>query len=503
MKTLYRAALVHTLGHPASGEWVLVDGRHVERVGSGEPPASDRVVHLPGATIAPGAIDAHVHLTATGIHNRFPEVAAARSREEFLQTLSLVAGGVQGPVLVHGHDETKWVQAALPTLADMDAASARFPLIAVRADAHLSIANSIALEAAGVGRMPGAERDADGELTGVVRQAANDQVQRWYAESLRHHDIQELQLEAASLAAARGITCVHEMAMPASQGREDVEVLLDQRTRLPVDVVPYIATMEIPYVMDRHLSQIGGDLSLDGSIGARTACLSSPYVGGSDTGVAYLEEETLVRFLQEAHAAGLQVALHVIGDAAIEQAVTAWERVYQALDSRSRRHFRARRHRLEHFEMPTDQQIERTAALGLAISVQPAFDAAWGAPGQLYEQRLGERRAMAMNPFRTLSERGLTIGAGSDAPITPLNPMQGIAALEAHHDPAQRMARPEAYRLFTHGGARLAHLAKKGKLEPGTHADLVAYDADPMTAGDLGSLSPILTVSLGRDVYAR
>jgi predicted amidohydrolase YtcJ len=192
----------------------------------------------------------------------------------------------------------------------------------------------------------------------------------------------------------------------------------------------------------------------------------------------------------------------VIGDAAIEQSLLVWERVYRSLDTRERRHFRARRHRLEHFEMASSDQVERAANLGLAISIQPAFDALWGHPGQMYELRLGEDRAKRMNPFRSLVSRGLEVGAGSDTPVTPLDPMFAVWALENHHDPAHRMGREEAMRLCTVGAARLAHLEKKGRLEPGASADLAAYEADPLEVEDPRGLRPILTVSRGREVYA-
>jgi len=75
---------VHTFGHPRAGEWLLVDDRHVQRVGSGEPPAADRIVELPGATLMPGFIDAHVHLTSTGLATTEGDVIATRSRREQL-----------------------------------------------------------------------------------------------------------------------------------------------------------------------------------------------------------------------------------------------------------------------------------------------------------------------------------------------------------------------------------------------------------------------------------
>jgi predicted amidohydrolase YtcJ len=350
----------------------------------------------------------------------------------------------------------------------------------------------------------GVERDGQGHPTGVVRREANWHMQRWFHQSLGEHEVRELHLQAAGVAASRGITCVHEMAIPESRGRRDVEVLLEHRHQLPVDVVPYVADIDIPFVMDLGLETIGGDLSLDGSIGAKTAAVSEPYLDEDGSGILYRGDDELAEFFHNAHLAGLQAAVHAIGDLAIEQALRVWERVYRALDSRQRRHFRARRHRIEHFEIPRQEQVERAAALGLAISVQPAFDSEWGHPGGLYEQRLGESRALLMNPFGTLLGRGLEVGAGSDSPITELDPMHGLWALETHHDPSQRLTREEAVRIFTAGSARLAHLEeKKGQLTPGMQADFAAYESDPMVVEDCRELRPVLTVSRGREVFAR
>jgi len=109
-----------------------------------------------------------------------------------------------------------------------------------------------------------------------------------------------------------------------------------------------------------------------------------------------------------------------------------------------------------------------------------------------------------MNPFRTLLRRGMEVGAGSDAPVTPLDPTLGIWSLEHHHDPAERLSRAEALTMFTWGSARLAGLErKKGRLEPGMQADFAAYEADPLTVPEIRGLRPTLTVSLGREVYAR
>jgi predicted amidohydrolase YtcJ len=503
VRTLYRAERVHTLSHPPVGSWVLVDDRHVQRVGTGEPPGSDRLVELPGATIVPGFIDSHFHMTSTGWSIRDREVSRADSRERILELAGERAGEGEGLVWLQGFDETTWDDPGLPEIASLDAVTAR-PLVIGRVDGHVALANNAAIEASGIVDEPGVERGADGRPTGRVSLGAMAMLSSWAMSTLTDREIQELQLDAAALAASTGITTVHEMSMPSGSGWRDLEVLMEHKQRLPVDCFPIVATMDIPQVIDLGLTTIGGDLPVDGSVGARTAALESPYADIEGSGNAYYQDDDLAAFFHGGHVAGLQVGVHAIGDRAIEQVLSAWERVYQVLDSRERRHFRARRHRIEHFEMPSAGQIERGAMLGLAVSVQPAFDKTWGSPGGLYEIGLGSERAARMNPFRAMLERGIELGAGSDSPITPADPMLMIESLEQHHDPTQRLSRSEAIRLLTTGSARLSHQEeKKGALAPGMHADLAAFDEDPFESPSVGGLRPVLTVSLGREVFAR
>lgn len=501
MRTLYRASKVHTLAAPSSGEWILVDGRHVERVGSGEPPGADRVVELPGATIVPGFVDSHVHLTGTGQHLRGPELESTRSKADLLQALRRKAAEASDPVLLHGFDESTWPDRSLPSRAELDEAAGQAAAL-LRVDGHVALANAAALSSSGAADRPGAER-AGAELTGRVTGAALSALRRWFAMHEPEREVEELQLAAASVAVSRGVTTVHEMSMPHERGIRDLEILIAHQHRLPVDVTTYVATTDVAQVMDLGLPQVGGDLPIDGSIGARTAAVNEPYVDGPGTGRRAYADDELAEFFHAGHLAGLQVGVHAIGDAGIAQVIGTWERVYHTLDSRGRRHFRARRHRVEHFEMADRALVERAAALGLAISVQPAFDAAWGFPGGLYEQALGPRRAVAMNPFRDLVDRGLEVGAGSDSPITPMDPLAAIEALERHHDPWQRLSRWQALRVCTLGSARVGRQDdKKGSLEPGKHADFAAYDRDLVEAEEPGGVRPILTVSLGREVFA-
>jgi predicted amidohydrolase YtcJ len=486
-----------------SGEWLLIDDRHVQRVGSGEPPVADRVVELPGATILPGFVDGHVHLTSTGLSLANEAVQNLGSAADLLQLARERAAATAEPVVaLQGFDETRWDAPTLPSLAELDAAVQR-PLVIRRIDGHLALANSAALSAAAVFDVDGCDRDAGGDATGRMAREANTVLARWVNEGRSEHRIEELQLSAASLGAAHGITSLHEMAMPSEDGYRDVEVLLRHREKLPVDVVAIVGTTDVARAIEIGSSAVGGDLPVDGSVGARTAAIFARYADGAGNGVVYFEDDELAEFFHGGHSAGLQVGVHALGDRAIELVLTCWERVYRSLDSRERRHFRARRHRIEHMEMASPDQIERAAVLGLAASVQPAFDATWGRDGGLYERAVGPERAAAMNPFRSMIERGLVVGAGSDAPVTPLDPWLAVAAMEDHHSRAQRLSREVALRLATVGGAELAHQEdKKGALEPGSHADFAAYDVDPFEVADVRGLRPILTVSLGREVFA-
>jgi predicted amidohydrolase YtcJ len=497
VRTLYRAARIITLSHPTMGEWILVDGRHIERVGTGDPPEADLTIELPGTTIVPGFIDSHVHLTATGRSLMNEAVRTATSKQELLDVLRERSASGTSPVHLEGFDESRWDRPDLPTAADLDEISP-MPVVVMRTDGHLCVVSSSVRAEVDLAGAEGVEVGENGEPTGRLTKEANRRVSVWVESSYESRVVEEFQLQAAGLAASRGVTAVHEMSMDLS----DLEVLLRHRERLPVDVSPIPATLSLPESIERGFLAIGGDLPVDGSIGAKTAAFAHPYEDGAEQGDLYYDDDTLAEFFHAGHNAGLQVGVHAIGDRAIEQVLTTWERVYLALDSRERRHFRARRHRIEHFVLPSADQIERAAMLGLAVSVQPAFDRRWGQGGGLYEERLGPARAMAAHPIRTMLDRGIEVGVGSDSPVTPLDPMLALAALEEHHEPTQRLTRLEALKLHRVGSARLGHQeGKKGALEPGRHADFAAYEEDPLDVSSPEGLRPVLTVSLGREVF--
>ncbi|HZD69494.1 MAG TPA: amidohydrolase family protein [Actinomycetes bacterium] len=462
-------------------------GRVVAVVPAGEAGSlgADRVVDLGDVTLMPGFVDAHVHLTTTGLALRGADLGGTRSAAELLERVRAVAGrrDAGGPIWGDGYDEGTFTTPGLPGPRELAAAAGNRPAYLSRVDGHQGLATLDLLAAAGALEAAGCERGPDGAPTGVVRDDANHRARRHAHDLLPDAAVAAAQDCALAHAARRGVACVHEMAGPAIAGRRDFELLLDRVDALPIEVVCYWGGLELEYVLERKLSQIGGDLFLDGSLGSHTAALSTPYEDRPDTrGSLYLEDADLTDLYVRATMAGVQVGVHAIGDLAIGQALRCARR---AVHTMGRAAFAACRHRIEHVELLGSDGADRLADLGLAASVQPAFDAAWGRPGGMYERRLGQRRAQSMNPFGDLWRRGVPMGGSSDSRVTPLEPWHGVAAAVHHHRRRQRLGLPVALELFTLGGRLLARQEQvTGRIEPGQRADLTAF------AGDVLAVEP-------------
>ncbi|MDP2727234.1 MAG: amidohydrolase family protein, partial [Dehalococcoidia bacterium] len=192
-------------------------------------------------------------------------------------------------------------------------------------------------------------------------------------------------------------------------------------------------------------------------------------------GVLFFSDQELHTFNWEAHSAGLQVRMHAIGDRAVEQLLTAYQK---ALDEKPRPNHR---HRIEHFLLAQPRQIERAARLGLCVSMQPAFLHRWQGRPNLYVERLGEKRARGVNPLRQVAEAGITLAGGSDSFVTQMNPLLGVHAAVNDHPPESRLTVQQALEAFTINGAKLAfEEAEKGSIREGKAADLVVLSENPL-----------------------
>jgi predicted amidohydrolase YtcJ len=479
----------------------VLDGRITGAVPAAEVASldADRVVDLGDATLLPGFVDAHVHLTPTGLATGGADLRGAGSAAELLDRVRAAAAATPGVVWGDGFDETAFRPEGLPGPDALAEAAGGRPVYLSRVDGHQGLATlDLLLDSDAVGAA-GCERDRDGALTGVVRHHANHLARRHALGALPAQAVRAAQDRALHLAASRGVTSVHEMGGPDIAGRRDFELLLGRLEALPVEVVPYWGDLDVDYAAEHKLGQVGGDLFLDGSLGSHTAALSSPYADApATTGTLYHDDADLTELYTRATLAGIQVGVHAIGDVAIGQALRCARRAAKAV---GRTAFAACRHRIEHAELLGADGADRMAELGLAASVQPAFDAAWGGPEGMYVRRLGARRATSMNPLAELWRRGVPAGGGSDSCVTPLDPWHGVAACVHHHRPHQRLGLPVALELFTLGGRILARQElATGRIQPGQRADLTAFPGDVL-AGDPRHRTPseaLLTLVAGR-----
>jgi predicted amidohydrolase YtcJ len=460
---------------------------------------ADRVVDLGDATLMPGFVDAHVHLSATGLADHGADLRQARSVAELLDGVRAAAAAADGLLWGDGYDETRFGTPELPSPAELAEAAGGRPVYLSRVDGHQGLATLDVLGDSGALEAAGCDRDPAGAPTGVTRGEANHLARRFALDSLPADRLLAAQDAALAQAARRGVACVHEMGGPDIAGRRDFELLLDRVEDLPIEVVGYWGDLDLDYATDRKLAQVGGDLFLDGSLGSHTAALSTPYADRPGTcGVLYHDDAELTELYVRASQAGIQVGVHAIGDVAIGQALRCARRAMKAVGPTA---FRGCRHRVEHVELLGADGADRMAELGLAASVQPAFDAAWGGPDGMYARRLGPRRAKSMNPFADLWRRGVPTGGSSDAHVTPLDPWHGVAAAVRHHRPSQRLGLPVALEVFTLGGRILARQERvSGTIEPGQRADLTAFAGDVLAAdpADLEGGQAIFTMVAGR-----
>ena len=456
------------------GPWILWAGRDPIHA-----PRCDRRRSLGRRFISPGFIDCHVHLTATGLTLAGVDLHGARSAGDVRRAVARHTARDRGRfVWGTGWDDAKqgW-RGSGPTGVDLDAVAGDRFIYVTRVDSHSAVVSSRLFDAAGCARFEGADRAHD-RFTGVVRRDAHHAARRYVLDHLPESRLASAQRTAGREAARAGIVAVHEMSGPhVAGGERDLDVLLGQRDRLPVEVLAYYASEDLQVPLDRGLRTVGGDLNVDGSLGSRTAALHRSYADAKGhTGSLYRDAGDCAAFFEAATRAGLQAGVHCIGEAACEAAVIGLDRAARRTSLAA---VRRCRHRLEHFEMASPELIARAARLGAGISMQPAFDAAWGGGGGMYAARVGERRARSMNDVRRVLRDGCVCGFGSDSPITPFDPLGGVAAAVAPSAAIHAVPFTDAFRCATLGGSALARDPSRGRIAAGYRADFVVWDGRP------------------------
>ncbi|ABS03375.1 amidohydrolase [Kineococcus radiotolerans] len=483
-RRLYRGGAVYSPADPFATA-MLVEGSTVAWVGPDEAASAwtregDEVVDLEGRLVTPAFVDAHVHLTETGLRRTGLDLSAVRSRTELLDAVA--ARARPGELLAgFGWDESRWPAGdGVPTRAELDRAAGGAPVVLSRVDGHSALVTSALAEAAGLRGLAG--WDEDGRVRTAAHHAALDA--RWAA--LSPTAAQAARRAALEAAAAAGIGTVHEMSGRWLAPPGDLAALqaLSRAEALP-DVVGYLAErVEDPEQARAVLAGaaaggaavagLGGDLVVDGALGSRTAALRADYADApGERGSLHLDAAAVAGHLHACTRAGVQAAFHAIGDAALAVVVEALEAVAADLGVPA---LASAGHRVEHAVLADADVVAAFARFGTSVSTQPAFDAHWGAPGGLYESRLGPQRRRGAHPFAALAAAGVPLALGSDTPVTPFAPWAAVRAAGFPPDEERAVSVRAAFLAHTRGGHRLAGLGHPGVLRPGAPATYAVWD---------------------------
>lgn len=453
-----------------------------------------RIVDLQGAFVTPGFIDPHVHFVKASIMMSQASLRDAANPKEFVARVAAAARALpKGQWLEGGNwDQDRW-GGEMPHRKWIDAVTPDTPVAVIRYDLHMLLLNSLALKLVGIDRNsvapPGGviERDADGEPTGIVKDASKDMVLRAIGQK------SDAQIDAAArngiaLALSKGITQVHPTEKETvsfdctRRLHARGEVGIRFRHYLPLqDWEAQAALIAREGRGDDWVHWGGCKVAFDGSLGSRTAKFYEPYHDDPTTrGIIVTDPADLRRWIEGADKAGLQVTTHAIGDEANDIVLDTLAAVAAANGPRDRRF------RVEHVQHMKPHAIPRFKAQNVIASVQPyhAID-----DGRWAVRRIGEKRLETSFAFGSLVRSGAHVCMGSDWPVAPMDPFTGLDAAvnretldDKHPDgwhPEQRVTLAQALRCYTREGAYAAfHEGETGVIAPGHLADFAVMDQD-------------------------
>jgi predicted amidohydrolase YtcJ len=492
-----------------------------------------KLIELRGRRVVPGFNDAHVHFYMGGDGLTSVQLHEASSPQEFRKIMAAFARTMpRGEWILNGNwDHERWTPDALPTHELIDDVTPDNPVFVNRSDGHMCLANVLAMKLAGVDRntpeVPGGVivRDRDGNPTGVFKDAAKGLIERVQPKLSMNHILGAVRA-AQKYANENGVTSVQDMGVFTAQGVETMvdvirayQILEGQNdltvrvsTHIPLPDWKRLAAAGVRADFGTEKVQIGALKSFaDGSLGSTTAWFYEPYTDAPDTsGIPSPEllhpDEMYERF-QDADKAGLQIAVHAIGDRANRTILDMFERLEKENGLADRRL------RIEHAQHLSPADVARFAKLKVIASMQPyhAID-----DGRWADKRIGPDRVKTTYAFRSLLDAGAILAFGSDWFVAPMVPLQGIYAaatrrtLDGKHPngwvPDQKISVAEAVHAYTVGSAYAAKEERNiGSLEPGKLADLAVlsediFHIDPV---EIQNAKVDLTIFDGRIVFER
>ena len=488
-----------------------------------------RVIDARARLVVPGFNDAHIHFGPVDPdyidlrYVRDPAVITERVKEAVAKAKpgELIRGGLWEHEMFH---DRQW-----PTKELLDPVSPHNPVVLSRADGHSVLVNSYVIRKSRITRQTpdpaGGEiqRDpATGEPTGIFKEQAEtllkygDKPVRRSAREKQERLMREWQA-AFDLAARTGVTSI-QLASDgdcqiyqrfADMGKLTVRVsvggsLTDNKAKLN----HYRRLLE-KYPREGNWIRFGYLKGfIDGTLGSGTALFLEPYVDVPDTtGLAQMSYAELERRVAIADKAGFQIGIHAIGDKANHWVLDAYERVQQLNGKRDSRH------RIEHAQVLSDEDVPRFAALGVIASMQPTHCIT---DKRFAEKRIGVERCKGAYAWRRLLDAGATVAFGADYPVEPVDPLEGLYATVTRKDrmgevgdgwfPDQKLSMEEAIAMYTLESARAEFMEdRKGMIKEGYLGDVVMFDNDLMTVAhdQIMSARVAYTIVGGKIVYRR
>lgn len=495
--------------HPTA-QAVAVLGDRIVAVGSNADisrwrGSKSQVIDAHGKLLLPGFNDSHVHFLSGSLQLDAVQLKDAATPEEFARRIGERAKVTPTGEWVEGGDwdDQKWNPPHLPTKELIDRLTPDTPVFVNRYDGHMALANSVALRLAGITAKtpdpPGGTivRDAQGNPTGVLKDAAMDDVYKKIPPLTHDQELRVIQ-RGLAYAGSLGVTSVQDMNPAYDEIAAFSELLDHNQLTTRIYAAPPIANVEdqakigIRHAFGGPYLRIGAIKAFaDGSIGSSTAYFFQPYTDQPTTRGLLSEDMHPISLMRDrmmtADAAGLQICTHAIGDEGISLILDLYSGIEKAHGPADRRF------RIEHAQHMAAKDFDRFAQLHVIASVQPyhAID-----DGRFVESRIGHDRASRSWAFRTFLNHGVRLAFGTDWDVAPLNPMLGIyaavtrATLDGKHPngwfPEQKLTVAEAVAAYTVGSAYAEFQEKeKGSITPGKLADMV------LLSDDIFSINPV------------
>jgi len=499
-----------------------------------------RIIDLHGQFAMPGFNDAHVHLASAGYSKLEINLEGVTSfvelQHRILERLKDFRPGEW--ITGRGWDHTLWPVKKFPTRQELDAVSTDHPMFFYRVDGHVAIANSRALEIAGIGRStpdPSSGqilRDPrSGEPTGLLEEdSAMNLVSSCIPAPSAGQRRKALAL-AIEEASRFGVTSVQDNSVQSTTftdafGWDNFLAYeqLKQEGKLRIRITEWLP-FGAPLAWLKDMRRSGGGSSaadpgdpwlktgalkafLDGSLGSRTAALLDPYSDDATTsGILRVEPVKLTAMAIERDRAGFQIAFHAIGDRANRVALDTFAAVLAAEGKRDRRD------RVEHAQVVAPEDLTRFGELRLVASMQPSHlldDQRWA------EERVGAQRLRGAYAWRSVLQAGAPLAFGTDYPVESVDPLRGIYACltrelpsggpEGGWQPQERLTMEECIKAYTVGSAYAQfEEGRKGRLVPGMLADIIVFPVDitKIPPYDLLSTRVAMTIVGGQIIFDR